>query len=186
MPQPSYLSKKIISSLALFCAVPLLNAAVDEKVPLYASTVQQAVLQGQILVEPLPSLLPHPANQIQPGSAVKVKLVVENKGNKASPAGEAYARYAFPAPLDKEPNSELFTTEKVALPSIPAGEKVEVVFTTPHYWPAVTDFVREDWAMREYQAFASVNGKELPIGTLAIAYSTHYYPGLCQSISATP
>ena len=92
--------------------------------------------------------------KIQPGTAVKLVVTVENKGQQESPAGQLYVRYAFAHPLENEAASVIFETEKKPLPAIEPGKKAEIVFDTPHQIPSLLDFVRHDWSIREYQAIA--------------------------------
>jgi hypothetical protein len=115
--------------------------------------------------------------KFQPGYPVKLSVNIANQGKKASSAGIVYLRFVFPKPLDKEPNSLVFKTENVALPSIAAGEQIEISFSTIHQWPFLLDFIRDDWGMREYQAVIIVDNEEHIIGTRTIAVSAHYYEG---------
>ncbi len=39
------------------------------------------------------------------------------------------------------------------------------------------DYIRDDWAMREYRAIINVERIEKMIGTRAIAFSAYYYEG---------
>jgi hypothetical protein len=140
--------------------------------------VEGAILQGSIHVEPVQPLPEGQGGKIQPGTLVKIVVTVENNSQRASPAGELYVRYAFAHPLDKEQASIIFTTEKKPLPSIKDGEKIDIAFDMPHQIPSLLDFVRNDWSLREYQAFVVINAQEYLIGTLAITFSAHYYPGI--------
>lgn len=140
--------------------------------------VKQAILQGAVLVQAQPQPTQYQTDKIQPGHSVKLSILVENKGNAASPPSQIYIRYAFAKPLDKDPNSILFETEKVDLPIIEAGNSVELTFDAMHKWPVLPDYIRNDWGMREYQAL--VDGKI--IGTLAITFSAYYYPGIRKEI----
>src|SRR2546423_520884 len=96
----------------------------------------EAILQGNIQIQ---TLLPVAGNgeKIQPGTPVKLKLEIENIGEAKNPSGEVYIRFAFAKPLEKEKNSVIFQTEKKALPSIEAGQKLEMTFDTQHQWPAI-------------------------------------------------
>ncbi len=138
-----------------------------------------SVLQGSIHLQPVQKLADdHHGEKIQPGTAVKLVVTVENKGMEESPAGLLYVRYAFAHPLDSEKSSIIFETEKKTLPSIEPGKKVDIAFETPHQIPSLLDFVRNDWSLREYQAFAVIDHKENMIGSLAITFSAYYYPGI--------
>lgn len=140
----------------------------------FAQAQAQALLQGAVLIHHPSQNEQVKSDRIQPGSFVKLAVEVENKGQAASSPKQIYIRYAFAKPLDKESGSVLFETEKVDLPSIPAGQSVEISFNTPHQWPALPDFIRHDWGMREYQVVI----EEKIIGTLAITFSAYYYPGI--------
>jgi hypothetical protein len=140
-----------------------------------------AILQGSIDVKPA-KLLPGDPNKIQPGTSVKLSVIVENKGQKASPSGELYIRYAFTKPLDNQPSSIIFHTEKLPVPVIEPGKKTEIHFTSTQQLPSLGDFIRYDWPMREYQAIFITNQSEVIIGNLAITFSAYYYPGLKHEI----
>jgi hypothetical protein len=139
-------------------------------------SVGAPILQGDIAIEPTRPL--SSPDKIQPGSEVKLKLKVENIGQNTSAAGQIYIRYALVKPLNNQPESIIFQTEAVDLPTIPPGEQIEISFATPHKWPSIFDFVRYDWPMREYQAIVKINGVERLIGTLAVTVSAYYYPGI--------
>lgn len=143
---------------------------------------EEALLQGSIHLE---SVTPIPGGQsekIQPGSAVKIAVSIENKGKIPSPEGDLFVRFAFAHPLDSHKESVIFHTEKKILPPIEAGKKVVIQFDTPHKLTSLLDFVRDDWCIREYQAVAVINQKEYLIGTLAITFSAYYYPGMAKEI----
>ncbi len=143
-----------------------------------SSNHQDSILEGSIHVQPAQILPGHQTNRIQPGTPIKISLTIENKGQQTNFPGQLYVRYAFSHPLDKEATSTIFETEKKPLPSIEPGEKIEILFDTPHYIPSLLDFVRYDWSMREYQAIAIVKQEEHMIGTLALTFSAYYYPGI--------
>lgn len=135
-----------------------------------------SVLQGEIVLEPTRPL--EEPTKIQPGTPVKLKLIVENKGQKPSAEGEVLIQFGFAKPLDNQPQSITFATEKVKLPSIEPGKKATITFATEHTWPTLFDFVRFDWSLREYKAMAIIEDEEKMIGTLAITVSAYYYPGV--------
>lgn len=140
---------------------------------------KSALLQGSIQLQPLKPIPGDQTDKIQPNTPIKLIVTVENKGQYASLPGQLYVRYAFASPLDKEVTSVLFETEKKALPAIEAGQKIDIVFDqNPHQIPSVLDFVRQDWALREYQAIAVIHQEEHLLGTLAITFSAYYYPGI--------
>jgi hypothetical protein len=139
--------------------------------------LKHGILQGAIHIEPVQSIPGHEAGKIQPGTSVKIVVMVENKGLQESPAGELFVRYAFAHPLEHEESSVLFTTEKKPLPALEPGKKVDITFDAVHQIPSLLDFVRYDWSIREYQAIAIINNEENLLGTLAITFSAYYYPG---------
>lgn len=145
---------------------------------------EQAVLQGEITLLPTRGAPQDDGAKIQPGTAVKINVRVDNKGAVKSPSGELYIRYALAHPLHKNETSITFQTEKKKLPAIESGTFVNIAFDTPHQIPSLLDFVRDDWSLREYQAIALIDGKETLIGTLAITFSAYYYPGLKKEIPA--
>lgn len=138
------------------------------------SPPKHSILQGSIHLLPVKDQ----ADKIQPGTAVKLIVTVENKGIQESPPGELYIRYAFAHPLEQEKTSVIFETERKPLPSIEPGKKVDIAFDTSHQIPSLLDFVRYDWSLREYQAIAVINQKESMLGSLAITFSAYYYPGI--------
>jgi hypothetical protein len=137
-----------------------------------------AILQGAISVREQSQVSKIQSDKIQPGHSVKLSLLIENRGQHPSPATQVYIRYAFAKPLEKDPNSILFETEKVDLPGIEPNDTFEITFNTNHKWPALPDFIRNDWGMREYQAVVD----DKVIGTLAITFSAYYYPGIQKEI----
>ena len=146
---------------------------------------KQIVIQGSIQIQPVKLIPGDTTGKIQPGTPVKLKLAVENQGEKVSPAGVVFIRFAYAHPLENENNSVIFETEKKPLPVIKPGEKLEVEFESTHQIPSLLDFVRYDWPIREYQAIAVINKQENPIGTHAITFSAYYYPGIKQDIAST-
>lgn len=139
---------------------------------------ESAQLSGALFI--IPSK--HPSAEvnvtIQPGTPLRLKLIVENKGTHPSAAGRVFVRYVFAPPLQGEPGSLLFTSEPRPLPSLSPGEHIEILFDTPHSTPSLLDFVRDDWALREYQAIGEINGAPYVLGTAALTFSAHYYPGI--------
>lgn len=138
---------------------------------------KHSILQGSIHLLPANGSTDN-EGKIQPGTAVKLMVTVENKGMQESPAGELYIRYAFAHPLEHEKTSIIFETERKTLPPIEPGKKVDIPFDTSHQIPSLLDFVRYDWSLREYQAIAVIDKTESMIGTLAITFSAYYYPGI--------
>lgn len=134
------------------------------------------ILVGSIGYEPLKQM--EAKDQVQPGTSVKLKVEVKNKGKAANKPGKIYLRFSFVKPLESESNSVIFQTEQVDLPAIQPEGKVEIHFEKTHQWPSILDFVRYDWSMREYQAIVVIENKESMIGSLAITYSAYYYPGI--------
>lgn len=140
------------------------------------TTTETTVLQSEVVVEPTRPL--EEPTKIQPGTPVKLKLIVENKGSKPSASGDVFIQFGYAKPLDNQPKSVIFETEKTTLPSIEPGQKKEIVFASTHTWPTLFDFVRFDWSLREYKAIAIIENEEKILGTLAITVSAYYYPGV--------
>lgn len=140
-----------------------------------------AVLQGAVSiqsVQPVDNI----EGKIQPGTPVKINVVVENIGQKTSDSGQLAVRFSFPEPLDVQPKSQIFQTEKVEVPSLAPGQKTTLTFTKTQQLPSILDFVREDWSMREYQAILTMKDKNYIIGVLPIAISAYYYPGMMKEM----
>jgi hypothetical protein len=117
------------------------------------------------------------AGRIQPGTPVKLSASIKNSGDVPSAAGKVFLRFAFPKPLDKESSSVVFETDPETLPSIQPGETITINFKKSHQWPSLFDYIRNDWAMREYEAIVEINRKEYLTGTRAISFSAYYYEG---------
>lgn len=142
-----------------------------------------AIITGSLKLQPERLISTDEPSKIQPGTAVKLLLEIKNSGHAPSPAGEIYVRFAFAKPLDTRPNSVIFKTEKVALPSLAPGETKEISFTATHLIPSVTDFIRNDWPMREYEAIYIADNTEHVMAILPLTYSVYYYPAFHQSMS---
>lgn len=142
-----------------------------------------AVLQGTIQIHPVKPL-PEDPKKIQPGTPVKISVTIENKGQVDTPDGELYVRYAFTKPLDNQAKSVLFQTEKISVASLKPGEKGDIQFSALQQLPSLFDFIRQDWAMREYQAIFTTSQVEKVIGDSVITFSAYYYPGLKHEILA--
>lgn len=129
-------------------------------------------------INAIPQNNPHSTREhVQPGTVIQLQASVKNVGNAPSEAGEMQIRFAFPKPLDKQQNSVIFKTETVHLPSIAPGEQVSLLFKEKHQWPTLFNFIRSDWAMREYQAVATIDREEKVVGSMMIAFSAYYYEG---------
>jgi hypothetical protein len=144
------------------------------------ANVSASTLQSTINLTPMrPSM--GQQGKIIPSTNVALSAVVRNVGEEASPAGEIFVRFAFRPPHENEPNSVLFETERVELPALAAGEEKAITFNKNHLLPTVFDFVRYDWAMREYEAIIEINGKQAITGTRALAFTAYYYEGASAS-----
>ena len=172
------LSGRRLLRAVVFIVICLLLLARIGYGQIQGSDRKHGILQGSIHLQPVQAFPGDQSGKIQPGTAVKLVVTVENKGAQESPAGDLYVRYAFAHPLENEAASVIFETEKKPLPPIEPGKKADISFETPHQIPSLLDFVRYDWSIREYQAIAVVNGTDHTIGTLAITFSAHYYPGI--------
>lgn len=160
----------------LFCLLLLARIGYGQQQAVAAS--QEAILQGAIQIQPVQPAGDDQPIKIQPGTLVKLSVLVQNKGLQPSPKGEIYLRYAFAKPLHNEETSVIFETEKVPLSAIDPGKSIELKFDATHRLPSLLDFVRDDWSMREYQAIAVFGKEEKMIATLAITFSAYYYPGI--------
>lgn len=140
------------------------------------TNLKGALLQTEIRPVPVNNVQSTPG-RVLPGTTVQLMAKVTNVGDVASAPGEFLIRFALPKPLDRQPNSVIYKTETVALPSIKPGDSVSFEFSKFHQWPSLFDFVRGDWAMREYEAVALIEEKEHITGTLVISFSAFYYEG---------
>jgi hypothetical protein len=139
-------------------------------------------LDDKAIIEATISAVPAQAptqerEKIQPGSTMLLKIALKNVGSVPSAPGEIFVRFAFPKPLVNHPQSILYESEKIALPSLLPGNETIISFTKPHTWQTVFDFVRDDWGMRSYQAIVNINGEEKIIATMPISFSAYYYAG---------
>jgi len=162
-------------SLVIGLAFLIINSGYSEN---QSDVNRQTTLLASIQMEPTKPITGDSTGKIQPGTPVKLLVTVSNQGKAPSAAGELYVHYAFAKPLDREVNSLIFQTEKKPLPVIEPGQQTTIEFSTTHTSPALFDFVREDWPLREYQAIAMIDHEEKLLGTLAITFSAYYYPGI--------
>lgn len=153
----------MIRSLFIFLCLGLTGiVSADEAVAKLQSTITISPTRGP---------------KINPSTHVILSANVKNVGNGKSLPGEIFIRFSFRPPHESEPNSVLFQTEKVELPSLDAGEERMITFKTNHLLPTVYDYVRHDWAMREYEAIVEIKGKSQITGTRALSFTAHYYEG---------
>ncbi len=111
----------------------------------------------------------------QIGTPLSFGCKVKNLGlNKSSP-GKLWIQFQYPKDLKDKPNSLLFKTEVQDIPSIAPGDQLLVQFKTTQTLPNLFDFIKNDWAMREYQAVLEVDGKEYVIGSANLTFSAYYY-----------
>ena len=145
-------------------------------VSLFSAEAQaETILEGVIQVTATVPSKEAP-EKIQPGSPMIIKLIVKNIGKEASPAGKVSVRYVFAPPLDSHPESLLFQSEQLDLPSLSEGKEIAFTFSKTHTWPSIFDFIRQDWGMRQYQAVVHTDADRI-IGTTHIAFSCYYYQG---------
>ena len=136
----------------------------------------EALLQTSI--NAIPQNNPHSTREhVQPGTVMQLQASVKNVGNAPSQAGLIKIQYAFPKPLNTQDNSVIFETETANLPSIAPGQQISFLFKKKHQWPTLFNFIRNDWALREYQAIATIDNRTQVIGTLMVAFSAYYYEG---------
>jgi hypothetical protein len=121
-------------------------------------------------------------SKIQPGSIVKLQAEIKNSGTQPSAPGSIAIRFVLIEPLEDLLGSRTFFTESHSFPSIHPGQVIVVNFDRPHQWPSLTDFIRQNWNMRHYQAVVKIDGdkNEKVIGYLPVFFSAHYYEGPAQ------
>jgi hypothetical protein len=167
--------------------VVLLSCFIALNVNLFAQVADKAILEAEVELLPvnpnlnaIPTILsgnPNDKNTpiINPGSGIRIFARLKNSGTKSNQKGYFYIRFVYPTPLAGRPNSELFVTEKVMLPSIGAGKEASITFNTPQISPSLFDFIRDDFGMRQYQAVVVIDNKEYVIGSSALTFSAYYY-----------
>jgi hypothetical protein len=120
--------------------------------------------------------------KITPGNPMKIIAVVKNSGQFTSGKAKLFIRFVFPEPLEKEPNSLLFVSDKLPIPPLLPGQEIAIPFNFSRNWPSLFDFVRYDWGVRQFQAVLVADSKESVIGTLSIVFSAYYYDGPSKEI----
>lgn len=141
-------------------------------------------LEGTIVLEAIKPAFPNEKEKIQPGTPVKVSVKIENKGKLTSFPGDVYVCYALAKPLHTEEGSVIFESDKVSLAPIEPGKEIMITFDKLHQLPGLLDFVRDDWALREYQVYVQMGQETQLIGTLALTFSAYYYPGVLKQFNA--
>lgn len=146
-----------------------------------------AVLQAIVTVSAIPHRTDTGENfgKIQPGTQLKLVVTVQNVGTEPNVPGKMFVRFMFPEPLSSQPQSLLFQTETMAVPSITPGQEVSLTFPSGHNWPSLFDFIRYDWGMRQFQAVFVEEEKEHVLGTLSMLFSAYYYQGPNKEIPTT-
>ena len=161
--------KKILLALFLISNINLYAGAIlDAKIELKPNSAEKSVQPS-----------------IQPGKEIIITATITNEGTEKNKPGHFYVKFAYPTPLAAKPNSELFITEKILLPPISPGKEATIQFKTTQMTPSLFDFVRNDYAMRQYQAIVVIEDKQYLIGTATLTFSAQYYPGLPHEISTT-
>ena len=136
----------------------------------------EALLKTTIFA--IPQNNPHSTREkVQPGTLMQLQAVVQNAGSVPSVAGDIQIRFVFPEPLHSRHHKVVFETEKVKLPAISPGKQVTLVFKKKHRWPSLFDYIREDWAMKEYQAIVTIGSIAKITGARTVAFSAYYYEG---------
>lgn len=131
-------------------------------------------LEGVVTISPSNN---SESERILPNTPVQLQLLVRNVGEQPNNQGDVWIRYALPKPLDSNKDSILYSSEKVALPTIPPGEERIIHFDKLHYLPTIYDFIRNDWGMRKYEAIVNIKGQEMVIGSRPLTFSAYYYLG---------
>lgn len=143
---------------------------------------EKTTLQGILTI--VPAIPEKDPARITPGTPVILKAEIQNIGKVPNDKGTLSIRYAYIHPFHEKEGSILFETEKIPLPSLAPGEKTEIAFMNPHPLPSASDYIRYDWPMRQYEAVAYINGKEVIIGRVALSLSAHFYQGPQHKITA--
>lgn len=169
---------------AILLAIVAWEGSAQATVPTGSSPTRiGAYLQAEIHASPTDNEH-HTPGKVQPGTMMLLSATLKNVGDVPSAPGTAAIRFALPAPLDKQPGSVLFETESEGVPSLMPGQALTINFSARHLWPSLFDFVRNDWAMREYEAVVTVGNEEYVTGTLPISFSAFYYEGPGQEQAA--
>ncbi len=172
--------RKNLFSIVWIAASALLPASFVAS-PLQGEDLAKRDVTGALLsatIQAGPQAAEKPGEEkILPGTEIKLSAIVRNSGDVPSAPGTISIRFAYPKPLDKDPSSIIFQTEELPLPSIASGEAVTIRFHKSHQWPSLFDYIRKDWAMRQYEAAVVIKGKEYLAGTRPISFSAYYYPG---------
>lgn len=113
--------------------------------------------------------------KFQIGTPLSFASKIKNLGVSKSPEGLLWIQFQYPDQLKDRPNSQLFKTEEVEIPSILPGEQLVVNFKATQTLPNLFDYIRNDWAMREYQVILKANDKEYVIGVGNLTFSAYYY-----------
>ena len=121
------------------------------------------------------------SHRIQPGTLMKLTAHVHNVGTSPSAPGKIHLRYVFPKPLHKQKTSHIFETEVLDLPSIPSDHELPITFEKTHQWPSLFDFIRHDWAMRNYEAVVNIAGNESITGNTCCCLFSLLLPGSCET-----
>ena len=138
------------------------------------SQVLGALLQAKISSTPLDASRGQ-QGKIEPGARVKISAVIKNVGDQPNAPGEFFVRFTFPKLLKRQEDNLFYQTEKVPLPTIEPGDFITINFSAPHQWPSLFNYIRQDWAMREYEGVVVIDNREQLIGATAIAFSAYYY-----------
>jgi len=147
---------------------------------LYGETKDEVTTNGAYLeakIEFIPTERVKGSEVIQPGSPIIISAQLKNSGTQNSQEGYFYVRFTYPKPLQNQPKSQLYVTERVTLPSIAPGKLATIEFKTTQQTPSLYDFIRQDYGMRQYQAIVVIDNKEYIIGNAALTFSAYYYAG---------
>lgn len=172
------MSRNLVRILGLTLVAAISQSFVSPA-PLHGTEKTEREARGAILDAIIIPISPENEGEerIQPGRDVKLSAQIRNGGDVPSAPGTFFIRFAYPKPLDKDPGSVAFQTEEHSLPSLIPGETLTIRFDKPHTWPSLFDYIRKDWAMRQYEAIASIKGKEYLTGSRPVSFSAYYYAG---------
>lgn len=113
--------------------------------------------------------------KFQVGTPISFGCKIKNLGVQKSQEGKLWIQFQYPQELKDKVNSQLFKTEVLDIPSIAAGEQLLVQFKTTQTLPNLFDYIKNDWAMREYEAVLQMGDKEYVIGIANLTFSAYYY-----------
>ena len=123
---------------------------------------------------PIPNMPTIDTQHIPPGTRMLLSATITNQGPDRTLPGTLSICFTLIEPLNHEKDATLFETTQEVLPSLNPGESIVISFPSPDRWPSISDFIREDYGLRHYEARARIGGEEKVIGTLSYSFSATY------------